>query len=587
MAEAQVASILALDIGSVNTQAVLIARVEGAYRFVARAQSPTTLEEPWSDVAIGARHAIEQLTAIVNRSLLDVGGNVIVPEHEDGSGVDLCVITSSAAQPLRVILAGLVGGLSVNSLRRAAAGAYTQVEDVIALLGAERLSDDARAKRILGAQPDAVCIAGGSDGGAVGPVLSLVESVSLGASLIEPAERPTLVYAGNASLRPRVKEIAGNDVPLVMVEGNVRPALELEDLGPLQSELEALHAKTKMSAISGLSTCSAWSTLSVLPTARAFGHVVQYLSMTGDMKRGALGVDVGAANTTLAAAFKGEMQLTVRSEIGSAFGGPRFLKDAGAANVARWLPFDISADELEAFFLNKELRPLTIPPDGRELLIEQALAREAIRSAIRIARPGWTRLSGRPHSPFAPMLEQIVGAGAVLAKASRPGQAALILLDAIEPIGVTTLLLDVYGLMPALGAAAVLHPLSTVQAIENNGLALLGTVVVPVGRARLGEIVLSVRIRYEIGGDLDVEVAAGTLEVLPLPPGQKARLQLQPRRGIDVGRGPGRGGRPIQVEGSALGLIIDARGRPLPSHLPSDPEQRRNRIQQWLWDMGT
>ena len=587
MAEAQVASILALDIGSVNTQAVLIARVEGTYRFVARAQSPTTLEEPWSDVAIGVRHAIEQLTAIVDRPLLDGSGDVIAPEREDGSGVDLCVITSSAAQPLRVILTGLVGELSVDSLRRATAGTYALVEDVIALLGAERLSDDVRAKRILGAQPDAVCIAGGSDGGAVGPVLSLVESVALGASLVEPAARPTLVYAGNASLRPRVKEIVGNDVPLVMAGGNVRPSLELEDLGPLQSELEALHAKTKMSAIHGLSTCAAWSTLPVLPTARAFGHVVQYLSMTGNMKSGALGVDVGAANTALAAAFKGEMQLTVRSDIGSAFGGPHFLSEVGAANVARWLPFEISADELEAFFINKELRPLTIPPDGRELLIEQALAREAIRSTARLARPGWERLAGQPRSAFTPLLEQIIGTGAVLTHASRPGQAALMLLDSIEPIGVTTLLLDVYDLMSALGAAAVLHPMSMVQTIENNGLSLLGTVVVPVGRAQPGEIVLSVKISYEIGGDLEVEVAAGTLEVLPLPPGQRATLQLQPRRSVDIGHGPGRGGRPIQVVGSTLGLIVDARGRPLLKYLPSDLEQRRDRLQQWLWDMGT
>ena len=35
--------------------------------------------------------------------------NVISPEHDDGSGADLCVITSSAAQPLRLVLAGLVG----------------------------------------------------------------------------------------------------------------------------------------------------------------------------------------------------------------------------------------------------------------------------------------------------------------------------------------------------------------------------------------------------------------------------------------------------------------------------------------------
>jgi hypothetical protein len=575
-------SILAIDIGSVNTQAVLIARVDGSHRFIARAQSPTTQEEPWADVAIGARHAIEQLQRVAGRPLLSDDGNVISPEHANGSGVDICVVTSSAAQPLRLVLAGLVGELSLDSLRRAAAGTYTSVEDVIALLGAGRKSDDMRAKSILAIQPDAVCIAGGTDNGSTVPVLNLVESVALGASLIEPLARPTLVYAGNSALRARVKEIVGNDVPLIAVEGNVRPALGTEDLGPLQAELEALHAGTKLAAVNGLSTCAAWSHIPVLPTARSFGNVVRYLSMIGDPRAGALGVDVGASNTTLGAAFNGKLQTTVRSDIGSAFGGLRLLNEAKVASVARWLPFPLQASELEAFVIDKELRPLTIPPDGRELLIEQALAREAIRSIVKLARPSWSRLAPRSRGHTALLFERIVGAGAVVAKATRPSQAALLLLDALEPTGVFELLLDVYGLIPALGAAAMAYPLSAVQAIENKGLLSLGTVVVPTGAARPGEVILGLKMSYENGGDLDVEVAAGTLEVLPLPPGLKATLRLQPRRGIDIGRVR----KSIPVEGGALGLIIDARGRPLTRHLPSDPEMRRDQIQQWLWDMG-
>jgi hypothetical protein len=142
--------------------------------------------------------------------------------------------------------------------------------------------------------------------------------------------------------------------------------------------------------------------------------------------------------------------------------------------------------------------------------------------------------------------------------------------------------LDVYNLMPALGAAAMAHPLSTVQVIENKGLMSLGTVVVPTGSARSGEVVLGVKMSYEGGGDLEVEVVAGTLEVLPLPPGQRATLRLQPRHGINVGSVR----KPIEVEGGAIGLIVDARGRPLVRRLPADPEVRRDRIQQWLWDMG-
>jgi hypothetical protein len=582
--QARVESILAIDIGSVNTQAVLIARVEGSFRFVARAQLPTTLEAPWSDVAVGARHAIEQLSKIAARPLLSDTGDVITPEHSNGSGVDVCVLTSSAAQPLRLVLAGLVGELSLDSMRRAAAGTYTWVEDVIALLGSTRLSDEARARKIVALQPDAVCVAGGSDGGARGPVLELIETIALGASLLDPAARPAIIYAGNSALRPRVREIVGQELPLLVAEGNVRPTLETENLGPLQRELEDLHTQTKLARIPGLATCAAWSTLPLMSTARSFGNVVQYLSLTGDLKRGALGVDAGAASTAVAAAFNGQLYLTVRSDIGSAFGGARLLQEVGADAIARWLPFELNAGELEAFVINKELRPSTIPPDTRELLIEQAIAREAIRTTLHVARPGWLRANTRPGDHSLPLIEPIVGSGAVLTRAPRPGQAALMLLDALEPIGITQLLLDVYGLMPTLGVAAVASPLAAAEAIENNGLYVLGTVVVPVSSARAGEVILGVTMSYPEHGDIEVEVAAGTLEVLPLPLGQTASVQLRPRHGIDIGRGPGRGGPPIKAHGGAVGLIIDARGRPLT--FSSNPGIRRQRAQRYLWDCG-
>jgi len=159
------------------------------------------------------------------------------------------------------------------------------------------------------------------------------------------------------------------------------------------------------------------------------------------------------------------------------------------------------------------------------------------------------------------------------------------LLDALEPVGVTTLALDASGLMPALGACALAQPLATVQALGAGGLVTLGTVIAPVGRARMGETILGLRIKYQSGGDLEVEVTAGSLEVLPLPPGQKATLKLEPRRNIDVGRGgPGKGGGKVEVQGGLVGLVVDARGRPL--LLPSDAGKRRERVQQWLWDMG-
>ena len=588
--ETQIDSIIAIDIGSVNTKAVLVARVEGAYRFIARAESATTIEAPWSDAAIGTRHALEKLSVAAGRPLLDERGDLIMPEQSDGAGVDTCVVTASAGQPLRVVLAGLAGEWSLESLRRAALGTYATLEAEIALSGGARggrsIAED-RIQRIYDAHPDVVCVGGGTDGGAEQSVLELVDAARVAAQFLAANDSaPRLLFAGNAHLKPRVAEIVGDQAGLLQVD-NVRPGLDVENLGPTQAELEALYASIKMGRIPGLDTVSAWSTLQTLPSARAAGHLAQYLSAT-DASRGILLVDVGGAATSIAAAFNGRLYTTLRSDVGASFGGVHFLREVGWQTIARWLDFEVTEGELLAFAVNKELRPNTIPQESRELRIEQAFAREMLRAALRTARSSWPSSAPRFSDNATPLFEPIIGGGGVLAHAPRPGQAVLLMLDAIEPVGVTTLALDVYGLGVALGAMAMAQPLASVQALEQGGLLALAQVVAPVSlqRARPREVVMTIKLSYESGGTIEDEVKAGSLSVLPLSPGQKAVMQLRPRSGIDIGRGPGRGGKPIEIHGSALGLIVDARGRPLTAALPADPGRRMKVVASWLWDVG-
>lgn len=587
--EAQVESLVAIDIGSVNTKAVLIARVEGAYRFIARAESATTTEAPWSDAAIGVRHAMEKLAAASGRPLLDERGDLIVPERADGGGVDACAVTASAAQPLRVVVAGLAGEWSLDSLRRAALGTYTTLETEIALSGDDRragksITDD-RIQRIYDARPDVVCVAGGTDTGAEAPVLDMADAALVAAQFLgEAGEKPRILFAGNASLKPRVAAIIGDQAELLQID-NVRPSLDVENIGPAQTELEVMYATHKMSRIPGIGTVSSWSTFPVLPTARAIGHIAQYFSAT-QSDRGALAVDTGGSTTTVAAAFDGQLYMTLRSDVGTSFGGARFVREVGWKNIARWLDFETTEGEILERVVNKELHPNTIPQDTKELYIEQAIAREALRAAIRAARSGWPSSAPRFSDTTVPLFEPIIGSGGVLARAPLPGQAALLMLDAIEPAGVTTLALDVYGLCSALGAAAMAQPLASVQALEQGGLLVLAKVVAPISlfRVRPGEVVMTIRLNYEGGGTVEEEVKAGSLSLLPLGPGQKAVMHIRPRAGIDIGRGPGRGGRPLEVEGSALGVLVDARGRPLT--LPADARQRTKLIGSWLWDVG-
>src|SRR5215470_5397466 len=126
-------SILAVDFGNVHTRAVLIDLVDGVYRLVAQAEEQTTGSFPISDVGVGFRRVVQQLSTVTGRIFLQENGVIISPEQLDRSGVDAFIATASIGRPLRTVLVGLMPNMSIASAQRAAAGTYVDIVDVISL----------------------------------------------------------------------------------------------------------------------------------------------------------------------------------------------------------------------------------------------------------------------------------------------------------------------------------------------------------------------------------------------------------------------------------------------------------------------
>jgi hypothetical protein len=296
-----------------------------------------------------------------------------------------------------------------------------------------------------------------------------------------------------------------------------------------------------------------------------------------------LSVNVGSANTALAAAWNGQLYLTVRPELGVGTAAAAALGDTPWDQLARWLPFAITEDELREFVLNKSAFPHTVPAEPEDLWLELALARHVIRAAVRQARPDWPENAPGPRPELLPWFSLILGGGAVLGHAPRPALTALVLLDALQPGGITRLVADGQHLAAALGAVATVNPIAAAQVHDSLAFLDLGVAVSLVGRARAGEVVCSVKLAEDGAPEREVEVAYGTLEVLPLPLGRSAKLTVRPRAGFNVGQGLGRG-RTLTVTGGAVGVIIDARGRPVA--FPRAREARPELVKSWLLKLG-
>ncbi len=574
-------TLLAVDVGSVHTRASLFDVVEGRYRLVAAGRAPTTAGPPLFDVREGVRSALDQIHEITGRLLVDAEENLITPVNSDGAGVDVFVATSSAGPRVRAVLVGLMPGVSLESGRRLAESTYLQIVEEIGLL--DRRPEDEQIDRMLAAKPDLFLLVGGTDGGATESVMRMVDLVSLTTSLIPDGRRPLVVYAGNRHLGADVVERFGDPVPVALTP-NIRPSLTREDLAPTRLRLAEAIAEARSAQVAGFDELTGWSGGFQMLSADAFGRIVRYLSLIYDPEKGVLGIDVGGVHTIVAAAFAGDLRLSVQSALGLGSSLPGILRTSSLDEIARWLPVDLSHDTIRDYIFNKALHPRSVPTELDEFHLEYALLREILRTAVGIARSGWAgRDSGQ--SILLPSFEPIVAAGGALSRAPQPGHAALALLDAIQPVGITTLVLDPHGIAPALGAASGPLPMSTIQVLSSGSFVSLGTVVAPVGRGRVGRPALRLRLERESGRrGVEGEVRFGQLAVVPLHQGEHAKLTLQPERGFDVGfGGPGKAGA-LRVAGGAVGLIFDARGRPL--QLSSDPERRRELNQKWLWDIG-
>jgi len=102
--------------------------------------------------------------------------------------------------------------------------------------------------------------------------------------------------------------------------------------------------------------------------------------------------------------------------------------------------------------------------------------------------------------------------------------------------------------------------------------------------AKYGASILRAKVTYENSAEASVDLKFGFLEMLPLNSGEVGKISIQVARGVDIGFGPGRGVKDLQISGGALGIIFDGRGRPL--NLPTDSVRRRELTKKWNWSLG-
>ncbi|MEO0264224.1 MAG: glutamate mutase L [candidate division WOR-3 bacterium] len=583
--------IIATDCGSTTTKAILIEKKEDGYRLITRGEAPTTVEAPFEDVTRGVLNAFREVEELTNINILD-GETILKPKRDEKTGVDIYVSTSSAGGGLQMLVCGVVKSMTAESAARAALGAGAIVMEVIASNDGRMPHE--RVELIRRLRPDMILLAGGVDGGTIKHVVELAELIRAA----DPKPRfgtgykLPVIYAGNKDAREEIQKILGDKVALFIVD-NIRPVLERENLGPARHKIHDLFMEHVMQHAPGYKKLMTWTDHPIMPTPGAVGLLVEKVARNENID--VLGVDIGGATTDVFSVFSGVFNRTVSANLGMSYSISNVLVSAGVENILRWVPFSIDEYELKNRIRNKMIRPTTIPQTLEELIIEQAIAREALRLAFEHHKTMAVGLKGVQQErtiseAFAQTLSGatlvnmmslalIIGSGGVLSHAPRRVQSALMMLDAFQPEGITMLAVDSIFMMPHLGVLSEVHEGAATQVFDRDCLIRLGSSICPVGIDKEGKECLSLTLIKEDGSKFEKKVTYGELLRIPMGVGEKAKAIIEPTKNFDVGAGKGKKVE-AEVEGGVVGIIVDCRGRPL--NIPADPKERVEKLSSWV-----
>ena len=381
-----------------------------------------------------------------------------------------------------------------------------------------------------------------------------------------------LIYAGNVEIREGVTGILDEDAYATKVVENVRPVIDRENLGPAREGIYDAYMEHVIIHSPGYGKLSRWTSDRIIPSQATVGKIIYAYAQ----RRGVnlLAVDVGGETTDVYSVDNNIFNRSLNAGVGLTYGISNVVKEAGVANVQRWLPPTMDERSLRNTVGNMMVHQPSSYTKEQEM-IQAAVAREAIRLGVEQHREIASRLKGvqlnrNLSDLFNQALEPtyidmmkthvVIGTGDVFREQGYE-QSAMILLDSLQPEGFTELYLDDSSLMAHLGSLHDVDRDAAVDLFVSRCVKGLGTCIAPRGSLREGEEALKLVISEQHGEKAQHTVRFGEIKILPLREDASMEFTVQPLR-LDVGAGRG---KPVtrKVAGGAMGVIVDARGRPL------------------------
>jgi len=369
-----------IDFGSTFTKVTAVDLSTSAV--IGRSQSPSTVLTDVREGLIRALIELHDRTALFTRRPADL-------EVLQGK---LVFASSSAAGGLRMVVIGLVPGLTVEAANLAALGAGAKV------VGSSAFKlDEKKIQEIVGLRPDMLLLTGGTDGGDSGTILH--NTRLLAASKLDVP----IVIAGNQAVAGEVSEILRGGGKEIRCAKNVLPQPGKLAVESTREEIRKLFME-RITHAKGLDQIKEVVSV-ILPTPMAVLQGVLRGAEGTEVEEGwgeMLVVDVGGATTDVHSVGYGEpsgpnpivqslpepfAKRTVEGDLGIRYNAATLLGRVGLNNLAselhtRFPAFSVSREDLSRYIEEISQETARIPRDKWQGAADAVLARVAVDLAV-------------------------------------------------------------------------------------------------------------------------------------------------------------------------------------------------------------
>ena len=434
-----------------------------------------------------------------------------------GPRTDGADLTVTDGEPLRLAL--LVGRDPQNIAAAHAAALGANAEVVVTLGTAGRAPLVERAAALRDARPHAALVI--ADPNDATAIVELVEALRFGC-----ASRPPSVFvSAPEATRPRVAASAGT--------------MRFEAL-PIPTTPQGREAiVTRLRALRRGPADVVLRDEAIESSARAFATATA---------RTTLLLDVTGASSSLVFAAPGAAVVAAHSRMGVGPGADRVVARAGLDRVRRWIPRPIDAPALLERVFNRARWPDAVATSPLTLALEMSLAREALAHLVRDARRAGMDVAAMRNA-------QTVVATGDLARFPRPAQTALVVLDGVGFESAQLVARELADALVVQGAIGTRSSTADITGtVENVSLALT------LAPKRTTSVTIA-----DANGTVQERVAKGALFLVPTSGTAQVTVSGPVAR--------------YSGEALSLGVIVDARGRPL--ELPQRDAERIPTIARW------